>query len=187
MLSFGLILDNNITIPKGLTEQEFILKFKNTLYTYFFDKIEEGCTTFYTTYQNFYTCLAIKAINNIKEITGVDVQIIIIYDTLESIDALGPECDSDVCLLQHTSAQIVLNESSQRNSSAMLDTSFDKLTTSQEIVKFNILMNIVSECSTILFYTSPNVTQENNQVNSVYNYCDTYSIDNINIFDKVCL
>ncbi len=187
MLSFGLILDNNIAIPRGMTEDEFAQKFKHTMYNYFFEKVEEGCTTFYTTYQNFYTCLAIRAINNIKKVTGVDIQVIIIYDTVESIDTAGPECAPDACFLKTSASQMVLHDSSNKNSSAILETSYDKLTTSQEIVKFNILMKIVAECSTIIFYTNHNVTQENNQVHSVYNYCETYSIDNINIFDKVCL
>ncbi len=187
MLSFGLILDNNITVPKGMTDQEFARKFKQTLYSYFFTKVEEGCTTFYTTYQNFYTCLAIRAINNIKKITGVDVKIIIIYDNIKNISTSTSECDTETCFIRNNSTHLVLNDSSQKNSTALLDTSYDKFNTSQEIAKFNILMKIVAECSTIIFYTSSNVTQENNQVHSVYNYCETYSIDYINIFDKVCL
>ncbi len=187
MLSFGLILDNNITVPKGITENEFQQKFKHTMYKYFFDKVEEGCTTFYTTYQNFYTCLAIRAIYNIREITGVDIKIIVIYDNIESIHATNQDCDQNVCFIKNSASQIVVSDSTNKNPSATLDTSYDKLTSSQEIAKFNILMKIVAECSTIIFYTSSNVTQENNQVHSVYNYCDTYSIDNINIFDKVCL
>ncbi len=184
MLSFGLILDNNIAIPKGMTDQEFAQKFKHTLYNYFFDKVEEGCTTFYTTYQNLYTCLAVRAINNIKKITGVDIKIIIIYDNIESITSSTPECDPEACFIRNAASHLILSDIT---STAALDTSYDKLTTSQEIAKFNILMKIVAECSTIIFYTSNNVTQENNQVHSVYNYCDTYSIDYINIFDRVCL
>ncbi len=187
MLNFGLILDNNITVPKGMTDVEFAQKFKHTLYSYFFTKVEEGCTTFYTTYQNFYTCLAIKAINNIKQVTGVDIKVIIIYDNEKSIGTLGPECDSDMCLLTKHSTPIILNDSSHKNSSALLETSYDRFNTSQEIAKFNILMKIVAECSSLIFYTNSNVTQENNQVHSVYNYCETYSINNTNIFDKVCL
>ncbi len=187
MLSFGLIIDNNIAIPKGMTDAEFIQKFKQTLYNYFFTKVEEGCTTFYTTYQNFYTCIAIRAIDNIKKISGVDINIIIIYDNIENIETSTPDCDSKACFIQNHTSALFLNDSSDKNSSALLDISYDKLNTSQEISKFNILMNIVSECSTIIFYTNHNVTQENNQVHSVYNYCETYSIDNVNIFDKVCL
>ncbi len=187
MLSFGLILDNNITVPKGMTDDEFAQKFKHTLYNYFFTKVEEGCTTFYTTYQNFYTCLAIRAIDNIKKVTGVDIQVIIIYDNLKTFSTSTEECDLDNCFLKNNTTQLVLNESNHNNSSALIDTSYDRFNTSQEIAKFNILMKIVTECSTIIFYTNSNVTQENNQVHSIYNYCETYSINNINIFDKVCL
>ncbi len=187
MLSFGLILDNNITVPRGMTDNEFAQKLKRAFYDYFFTKVEEGCTTFYTTYQNFYTCLAIKAINNIKNVTGVDIQIIIIYDNINNIRTATDNCDPNMCLLTTSSSHVILNDSSHKNTSALLDTSYDRFNTSQEIAKFNILMKIVAECSTIIFYTNSNVTQENNQVHSVYNYCETYSINNINIFDKVCL
>ncbi len=182
MLSFGFIIDNVVQIPKLYTEEEFEKRLKKTLFNAFFTEVERGCTNFYTSYQNEYTCLVLQTIKKIMDISGVNIKIHIIYPDKKSKSIIDKAIQNCSCgCMPKQVIPIIYQDDTQRD-----DTNF----TTNDIVKqnrlqFNMLMRIVESCSSIVFYCCNKSIEENSQVHSVYNYCESYYINNINIYNKV--
>ncbi len=182
MLTFGFIADNIIEIPKGMTHDEFHSKFKKTLFNYFFDIVEQGCTKFYTSYQDIYTCYAVKILKHISEIADIDIDINILYtNQAEHDQAMENEVSNEFDYRKYTNA-IIFSEYDDETAN-ISNPNF--LEPTRDIQKFNTLMNIVEECSSIIFYNSDVIIEKNSFVSTALNYCQNYAIDHINLYGKV--
>ncbi len=181
MLTFGFIADNIIEVPNGLTTEEFQEKFKRTLFNSFFDIVEQGCTKFYTPFQNIYTCIAINTIKKIGEIADIDIEIYVLYaDNDEYLAALSTPCYKNHNFEKSTN-KIIFSE---------LNNDFDNIPTKTkenivDLQKFNVLMNLVEECSVVVFYNSEEIIEANSYINTTHNYCENYSISHINLYGEV--
>lgn len=181
MLSFGLIIDKVIQPSKDMTFAEFDKKIKKVFFNYFFDKLEEGCTNFYTNFQNIYTCYAIDTINKISDITGVAIKINIYYEDEESYISILESPHYSEYISSPNITNLIFKDDLNKEEKYELpytDVPSDSL-------QFNLLMDIVQECSSILFYNSDSVIDKNSRVTSIRNYCENYSMDYTNLFDKI--
>ncbi len=181
MLTFGFIADNIIEIPNGLTPEEFQEKFKRTLFNSFFDVVEQGCTKFYTPFQNIYSCIAINIIKRIGEISDIDIEIYVLYaDNDEYLAALSTPCYKAYNFEKSTN-KIIFSELNHDFENSQSNTNGNIV----DLQKFNVLMNLVEECSVVVFYNSEEVIEQNSNITTAHNYCENYSISHINLYDNI--
>ncbi len=185
MLSFGFITDFVIEIPNEFTEEEFIIRYKKMLFDHFFYKIEKGCTKFYTFYQSEYTCYAIETIKKIEQVTGVNIEVYLLFETPEHQDLSLPEVEL-FCSKLPTKTAVIPIVFYETGSAAYAEFEIIEGFTST-LASYNILMSIVESCSSMVFYASRQLIHENNHVSTILEFCDTYSIDVSNIYDKITL
>ncbi len=178
MLTFGFVADNIIEVPKGLTPEEFEVKFRRTLFNNFFDIVEQGATKFYTPFQNNYSCIAINILNKISEIADIDIEVNVVYtDNEEYQNALSTPCYSKYDLENKTHTIIFSDLNPE-----LLKTNSKTSENSKDLQKFNVLMNLVEECSTVVFYNSYELIEQNSYISTVHNYCINYSISHKNLY-----
>lgn len=181
MLTFGFIADNIVVIPKGLTEEEFNNKFARALFNHFFDIVEQGCTKFYTPFQNQYSCIALKTIHKISEIADIDLDINVLYPSSDAYEAAqNTKCFRDYDITSFAKS-IIFSELTP----AQEYTSSSSVENKSELQNFNILMNLVEECSIVVFYNSEIVSEQNSYVSTARTYCENYSIFNTNLYGKI--
>lgn len=182
MLSFGFITDNIIELPKGFTLENFTNKLTRELFNYFFDIVEQGCTKFYTVFHKDYTFPAVDILFKISEIAGIEIEIFITYTDKEEFETAQKMSSYKNNKIEKRTNAIIYSE--KDNDKLRLNTGI--LTNStRELQKFNILMNLVEECSTIVFYCNEQPIEENFYVSSVLKFCENYSINYVNLFGKV--
>lgn len=181
MLSFGLIIDKVIQPPQNMSCAEFDKIIKKLFFNYFFDKLEEGCTNFYTNFQNIYTCYAIDTVHKISEITGVNIKINIYYEDEEMYLSIlsSPHYSS------YLSSPDIINSIFKDDITKEEKYEIPNTDLPNDSLQFNLLMDIVKECSSILFYNSDSIIDKNSRVTSIRNYCENYSMDYINLYDKI--
>ncbi len=178
MLTFGFIADNIIEVPKGLTPEEFQLKFRRTLFNNFFDIVEQGSTTFYTPFQNQYSCIAVSVLNKISEIADIDIEINVVYTDEEEHKAALSSPYYTEYNLENTTNTIIFSELNPD----ILKTNSKTSENSKDLKKFNVLMNLVDECSTVVFYNCDEVIEQNSYISTAHNYCINYSISHRNLY-----
>ncbi len=181
MLTFGFIADNIIEVPKGLTLEEFEGKFRRTLFNNFFEIVEQGSTKFYIPFQNSYSCIAINVIKKISEIADIDIEINVVYTDNEDYEAALSTPYYSKCDLENTTNKIIFSEINPE----LLKTTTKTAENSSDIKKFNVLMNLVEECSVVVFYNSDEVIEKNSYISTALNYCSNYSIIYRNLYGTI--
>lgn len=185
MLSFGLIIDEVFDIPKNLNDANFDKLFKKSLFNYFFKLIDNGGTKFYTTYQNKYSIYAVQVIEYISDITNLYIDIVLIFENEFFYDKALEYTKSINYKFRDTTQVSILSSDSKDNNKNMATSTITKFETSNNLIKFNIYMDIVKECSTVIFFSSDKLIPQNSQVSNIKSFCNSYSIDYINIFDSI--
>ncbi len=181
MLTFGFIADNVIEVPSGLTLEEFQEKFKRTLFNNFFDIVEQGCTKFYTPFQNIYSCIAIDTIKKIGQIADIDIEIYVLYADNDEYLAASSTPSYKSSNLDKTTNKIIFSELNP-----VLESTITKQKENTgDLQKFNTLMNLVEECSLVVFYNSDVVIEQNSYISTALNYCENYTISYTNLYGNV--
>ncbi len=182
MLSFGFIIDNVVEIPQFYTAEQFQKRIKKVLFNIFFSEIERGCTHFYTSYQNEYTCIVLKAIKQIMDITGVDIKIYVVYPNRKSKNTIDSAINNCTCGCMPAKVTPIIFQEDVIKDDGHFSTT-DSINKNR--IQFNMLMYIVESCSSIIFYSSDKNIEDNSQVYSIHNYCENYYINHVNVYSKL--